>query len=146
MQSFSPSSVFDAAARAAAALAGLVTSDRRPRLALLEPSAEAGRTDVLAAVSKTALAGGSSPVLLAACGGSGTCVAPAAGACAGACAGGARGVVDVRAGVKGVAPPSAGTSAPVVGVESEAVPAIQDRVPGWDTSNPAAAISLHACA
>jgi len=82
-------------------------------------------------------------VLLAAGGDAGTSAAPAAGACAGAGAGGVRGVeVDVRAGVKGVACPSDSTSAPVAGVEAAAVPAREDKVPGGDTSNPAAAISL----
>jgi len=52
----------------------------------------------------------------------------------------------VRAGVEGVAFPSAGTSAPVAGVEAAAVPAREDKVPGGDTSNPAAAISLRAWA
>jgi len=147
MRSFSSSTVLDAAARAAAALACLVTSDRRPRLAAPEPSAEAGGADVLAAVSMTARAGGSGPVLLAAGGDAGTSAAAAAGACAGACAGGRRGVeVEVRAGVEGVAPPSAGTSAPFAGVEATAVVASEDKVPVVETSNPAAAISLRACA
>jgi len=66
--SFSSSSVYDAAARAAADLACLVTSDRQPRLAAPEPSAEAGGADVLAAASVT---GGSGPVMLAAGGDAG---------------------------------------------------------------------------
>ena len=69
--SFSSSSVYDAAARAAADLACLVTSDRRPRLAAPEPSAEAGGADVLAAASVTARTGGSGPVMLAAGGDAG---------------------------------------------------------------------------
>jgi len=85
--------------------------------------------------------------MLAAGGDAGTSAAPAAGACAGAGAGGVRGVeVDVRAGVEGVAPPSAGTSVPVAGVEAAAVPAREDEVPGGDTFSPAAAISLRAWA
>ena len=140
MPSFSSSSVLDAEARAAAALACLVTSDRRPRLAAPEPSAEAGGADVLAAVSMTARAGGSGPVLLAAGGDAGTSAAPAADACDGACAGGICGVeVDVSAVVKGVAPPSAGTSTPFAGVEAAAVAASEDKLPVGETSSPAAA-------
>ena len=86
-------------------------------------------------------------MLLAAGGDAGTSAAAAAGACAGACAGGIRGVeVDVRVGVEGVAPPSAGTSAPFAGVEAAAVTGSEDKVPVGETSNPAAAISVRACA
>jgi len=130
MPSFSSSRVLDAAARAAATLAFLVTSDGRPRLAAPDSSAESGGADALADISMTARAGGSGPVLLAAGGDAGTSATAAAVACASACAGRTSGVeFDVRAGAEGVALPSAGTSAPFANVEEAAVATMGTKPP-----------------
>jgi len=138
MPSFSSSSVLDPAARAAAALAFVVDSDRRPRLAAPEPAAEAAGEDTLAVVVLTADAGGAPPGALAAGVDAGITAVPAGGSCAG----GIRGVDDdVSAGVEGVDSPAGGAS-PVDAGGGDA----SDKVSGGDSAKPAAAISLRACA
>jgi len=129
-------------ARAAAALACFLTSDRRPRLAAPEPEADTGGADLLAAVVKRAPSSSSGLAPVAAGADAGTSAASAAGACAG----GDRGVnADVRASVSSVVTPSAGTSEQAVGVEAAAVPASDEILTGGDTFSPAAANSFPAC-
>jgi len=157
----------DPAARAAAALASFVDSDRRPRLAAPEPATEAAGEDTVAVVVSTADAGGAPPgapetapeaagedtvavvVLIADASGAppgalaaavdaGTTAVPAGGSCAGVI----RGVEDdVSAGVKGVDFSAAGAS-PVDAGGGDA----SDKVSGEDSAKPATAISLRACA
>jgi len=148
-------------------LACSVDSDRRPRLAAPEPSAEAAGEDTVVVVVLTADAGGAPPgapepaaeaageytvavvVLTADAGGAppgalaaavdaGIIAVPAGGSCAG----GIRGVDDdVSAGVEGVDSPAAG--APPVGAGGGDA---SDKISGGNSAKPAAAISLRACA
>ena len=138
MPSFSSSSALDPAARAAAALACFFDSDRRPRLAAPEPAPEAAGDDTVAVVVLTADSGGAPPGALAAGVDAGTTAVPAGGSYAG----GIRGVEDdVSGGVEGVDSPAAGVS-PVDAGGGDA----SDKVSCGDSANPAAAISLRACA
>ena len=138
MPSFSLSSVLDPAARAAAALACFVDSDRRPRLSAPKPAAEAAGEDTVAVVVSTADAGGAPPGALAAGVDAGTTAIPAASSFAN----GLRGFrVDVSASVEGVDSPAAGAF-PVDAGGGDA----SDKVSGGDSANPARAISLRACA
>jgi len=119
-------------------LACFVDSVRWPRLAAPQPAAEAAGENKFANIVLTSDAGGAPPRALAAGVDAGTTALPAV--CS--CAGGIRGVnVDVSAVMEGVDSPAA-AAFPVDTGGGDA----SDKASGGDSANPAAVISLRACA